>query len=449
MPKFLTQFSWRWLLVGALVALLAVAAACGDDDDDDDDDGPTDTTTTAPTDGEVDALAAMFFPETGRVALREAIEQGIIDQFLFVDGTKSQSMFDDVGVENFEGMSGTQPGVPNEAFTTAFTAAGGEPDAPFVKEGYDAAYALALAAAAANSTEGADIAAHLPFIANPPGEVIGFGADEFARALGLLAAGDDIDFVGASGPVDFDANGDLASGSVEVWKIVNGEITFQEARVADVAGTAGVDVPAGTLSPADTTPTEALKLGSIMSITGDLSDFGPPIEAAIELAISEINAGGGVFGLDVELAKGDSGTNADTGQSEATRLIEIEGVHAIIGALSSGVTQPIAENVAAPAGVVMISPASTAPAITTADDDGLLFRTPIADVAQGEVLANLALDLGFTTVCTLFVNTAYGQGLSEAFKLNFEAGGGSVPEEVAIEQEQTSYVTELRRCVGE
>ena len=449
MPKFLTQFSWRWLLVGALVALLAVAAACGDDDDDDDDDGPTDTTTTAPTDGEVDALAAMFFPETGRVALREAIEQGIIDQFLFVDGTKSQSMFDDIGVENFEGMSGTQPGSPNEAFAAAFTAAGGDPDAPFVRESYDAAYALALAAVAANSTAGADIAAHLPFIANPPGEEVGFGAAEFTRAIGLLADGEDINFVGASGPVDFDVNGDLASGAVEIWKIVDGVITFQEARTADVAGQAGVEVPAGTLSPAATAPTGALKLGTIVAITGDLSDFGPPIEAAIDLAISEINAGGGVFGLDVEVANGDSATNADTGQSEATRLIEIEGVHAIIGALSSGVTQPIAENVAAPAGIVMISPASTAPAITTADDDGLLFRTPIADVAQGEVLANLALDLGFTTVCTLFVNTAYGQGLSEAFKLNFEAGGGSVPQEVAIEQEQTSYVTELRRCVGE
>jgi ABC-type branched-subunit amino acid transport system substrate-binding protein len=130
-------------------------------------------------------------------------------------------------------------------------------------------------------------------------------------------------------------------------------------------------------------------------------------------------------------------------------LIEIEGVHAIIGALSSGVTQPIAENVAAPAGVVMISPASTAPAITTADDDGLLFRTPIADVAQGEVLAAVAIDLGYETVCTLYVNTAYGQGLSGAFTQNFEANGGLVPVQVAIEQEQPSYVTELRRCVGE
>jgi len=454
MLKSLPRSSWRWLLVGALIALLAVAVtACGDDDDDDDDGTPTDspsaTATDAPADDGVDALAAMFFPESGRVALREALEQGIIDEFLFVDGTRSQEMFDDLGVANFEGMSGTQPGSPNEEFATAFTAAGGDADASFVRESYDAAYVLALAAVAANSTDGADIAAHLPFVSNPPGEVVGFGAAEFTRAVGLLAAGTDIDFVGASGPVDFDANGDLASGAVEVWKVVDGKITFQEARSADLAGSLGVDVPAGTLSPAATAPTEALKLGSVVAVTGDLSDFGPPIEAAIELAISEINAGGGAFGLDVELAKGDSGTNADTGQSEATRLIEIEGVHAIIGALSSGVTQPIVENVAAPAGVVVISPASTAPALTTADDDGLFFRTPITDVAQGQVLSDLAIDLGYDSVCTMYVNTAYGQGLSETFTTNFEAAGGTVPEQVAIEQEQTTYVTELRRCVGD
>jgi len=69
MLKSLPRSSWRWLLVGALIALLAVAVtACGDDDDDDDDGTPTDspsaTATDAPADDGVDALAAMFFPES-------------------------------------------------------------------------------------------------------------------------------------------------------------------------------------------------------------------------------------------------------------------------------------------------------------------------------------------------------------------------------------------------
>ena len=451
MPLSITRSGWRWMLVAALVALLALAAACGDDDDDDDTGGattPAGEATTPGGDGEVDALLAPFFPETGRIALREALEQGIIDTFLFTDGTKSQAMFDDLGVENFEGMYGTAPGAPNAEFTAAFEAAGGDPDAAYVREGYDAAYVIALAAVAANSLSGADIAANLRFVSNAPGEEIGFGPEEFARAVDLLEAGDDIDYVGASGPVAFDVNGDLASGSVEVWKVEGGEVTFQEARVSDLAESLGIDVPAGELSRADTAPTDALKIGSIMSITGDLSDFGPNIQDAIDLAASEINEGGGVFGQDVVIAAGDDGTNPEQGQSEARRLIDVEGVSAIIGALSSGVTQPIAENVAAPADVLVISPASTAPAITTAVDNDLLFRTPIADLAQGQVLGDLAIELGYDVVCVLYVNTPYGQGLSDKFTEVFEAAGGTVPAAVAVEQEQTTYVSELNECVG-
>ncbi|MDO8614456.1 MAG: ABC transporter substrate-binding protein [Dehalococcoidia bacterium] len=433
----------------AVMGLFAFAA-CGGDDDEEKTPAATTAgaTATAAGGGEVEALAAIFYPESGRVALREAIEQNLIDNFLFVDGTKSQSMFDEIGVEAFEGMYGTQAGTANKEFATVFTAAGGNPDAPYVREGYDTAYLIALAAVSANSTKGTDIRDNLRFVANPPGEKIGFGADEFTRAVSLLAAGTDIDYVGASGPVDLDANGDLASGLVEIWQIVKGKITSQEARTADLAKDTGTDVPAGSQKRAATAPTSPLKIGVIMSTTGDLSTFGPPINDSIVMAIGEINKAGGVFGQDVTLATADDATNPDQGQAAARQLVDVQGVHAIIGALASGVSLPIAENVTSPAGVLQISPASTAPTLTTARDDDLLFRTPISDVAQAQVLAAFADELGLKTVCTLYVNSDYGQGLSEGFVKNFEALGGSVPAQVPIEQQQTTYISEIRRCVG-
>ena len=454
MTKWLSHNLWRLLAVGAFVSLLAVAAACGDDDDDDDEGTPAATTpadgepTDGAGDGEVDAMLAPFFPQSGRVILREAIEQGLIDEFLFTDGTKSQSMFDEVGVENFEGMYGTQPGAPNEEFVAAFSATGEDPDAPYVKEGYDTAFLFALAAASANSTDGTAIRDNLRFVANPPGERIGIGPDEFARAVGLLEQGEDIDYFGASGPADLDENGDLASGLVAKWRIVEGVITHQEQIEVDLAAAAGVEVPAGQQVRSDTAPTEALKLGAIMSQTGDLADFGPPILAGIELAVGHVNESGGLFGQDVLLASADDATATAQGQAEAQRLIEVEGVHAIIGALSSDVTVAIAENVAAPATIPMISPASTAAAVTTANDNDFLFRTPVQDAAQAEVLADLAIELGYDVVCILYVNTAYGQGLAEAFTSNFEALGGSVPASISVEQEQTTYVSEIQQCVG-
>jgi ABC-type branched-subunit amino acid transport system substrate-binding protein len=449
MSKWFLKHAWRLMLVTGLTAMLGIAVACGDDDDDDTTGTPTSAATT-PGGGDegVDALAAIFYPESGRVALREALEQGIIDEFLFVDGTKSQQMFDDIGAESFEGMCGTQPGGPNEEFAAALSAAGGDPDAPYVREGYDAAYLIALAAVSANSTKGADIRDNLRFVANPPGEKIGLGADEFERAVGLLEQGEDIDFEGASGPGDQDANGDLASGLVEVWCIKDGKITHERNEEANLAEQNDVDVPAGSQVRQSTAPTSALKIGAIMSQTGDLSDFGPPIVKSIQMAIDEINSAGGVFGQDVTLVVGDDATNPDQGQSEARRLIDVEGVSAIIGALASSVSVPIAENVTGPAGVLQISPASTAPTLTTANDSDFLFRLPISDAAQGIVLAKLAQERGYDTVCTLYVNSDYGKGLSDFFTAAFEDLGGSVPQAVPIEQQQTTYVSELRRCAS-
>jgi ABC-type branched-subunit amino acid transport system substrate-binding protein len=443
MPHWIARHRWLGIFVAISAGILVLFAACGDDDE-----GGGDGTATATPSDEVQALIAPFFPQSGRVILREAIEQDIIDQFIFTDGTKSQSMFDEIGVEPFEGMYGTQPGAPNEEFAAAFEATGEDPNAPYVQEGYDNTYLLALAAASANSTDGAAIHDNLRFVANAPGEPIGIGSDEFARAVELLAAGEDIDYGGATGVLGLDENGDLSAGQIGTWRIVDGKITFQEAREVDLAAAAGTEVPPGEQVRSSTAPTEPLKLGSIMSSTGDLADFGPPIEAAIQMAIEEINAGGGVFGQDVLLATADDGTLPEQGQSEARRLIDVEGVHAIVGALSSGVTQPIAENVAAPANIVVISPASTAAAITTANDNDFLFRTPIQDAAQSEVLAELADEQGYTNVCVLYVNTPYGQGLSENFTSEFEALGGTVSNQVSVEAQQTTYVAELQKCVG-
>ena len=70
--------------------------------------------------------------------------------------------------------------------------------------------------------------------------------------------------------------------------------------------------------------------------------------------------------------------------------------------------------------------------------------------AEGLVLANLVFtDLGLRNVCNFFVNTAYGQGLSDVFTETFEALGGTVSAAVPHEQEETTYVSLLQQCVGQ
>jgi branched-chain amino acid transport system substrate-binding protein len=193
---------------------------------------------------------------------------------------------------------------------------------------------------------------------------------------------------------------------------------------------------------------EALKIGGLMSFTGDLSKFGQPIYNGAELAVSEINASGGVLGNPVTLVKADDGTSPQQGVQEARRLVDVEKVQAIIGGLSSGVSLQVAETVSGPDSVLQISPASTSPGLTDANDSDFLFRTTISDAAQGLVLAQLADDAAITEVCTMYINNAYGKGLSNAFTTEFEALGGTVTDQVPHESAQATYASELDRCQG-
>jgi branched-chain amino acid transport system substrate-binding protein len=194
---------------------------------------------------------------------------------------------------------------------------------------------------------------------------------------------------------------------------------------------------------------EPLRIGTLFPFTGDLSDFGPAFFNSAELAVNQINEGGGVNGQDVELLRGDTATSPQQAVEEARRLIEIEGVSALVGPAGSGEALPVAESVAGPAGVPVISPSATSPALTVANDNGVFFRTTISDAAQGVVMADLALEQGYQTACVLFLNNAYGQGLNEAFAERFTAEGGEVLAQVPHEQEQASYASELATCTAD
>jgi branched-chain amino acid transport system substrate-binding protein len=191
---------------------------------------------------------------------------------------------------------------------------------------------------------------------------------------------------------------------------------------------------------------EPLRIGALFAFTGDLSDFGPGFLNAAELAVNEINEGGGVNGQPVELVQGDTATSPQQAVEEARRLIELEGVSAIIGPLGSGEALPVVESVAGPAGELVISPSATSPALTVANDDDFFFRMPISDAAQGVVMADVATEQGYQSACVMYVNNAYGQGLSDAFAENFPAQGGTVTAQVPHEQEQASYASELATC---
>jgi ABC-type branched-subunit amino acid transport system substrate-binding protein len=181
--------------------------------------------------GDAQALVLIGYPENGVTILRQALEEGFFDQFIFTDGMKAPEIIEQIGADFLDGSFGTSPEAlatsnPAQLFTTYYQDAFGElPPKPFIDTSYDAMMLMALAIQAAGSTDGAAIQAALREVANPPGEEVLPG--DWQRAVELLEAGTDIDYTGASGSLDFDEQGDVG-GTFAHWAIQDGEIVTVE-----------------------------------------------------------------------------------------------------------------------------------------------------------------------------------------------------------------------------
>ena len=179
------------------------------------------------------------------------------------------------------------------------------------------------------------------------------------------------------------------------------------AIIVAVAACAGDDGSAKT-------PTEPLRLGLLLNFSGE-SPRSTERARGFDLAIKHINEAGGVFGLPVETVRADSTLDPDTAVAEAKRLIEEEGVHALVGPSTSANSLAVIEKAARPLNIPAISPSATSPLLTGADDGGFFFRTALSDVAQGPVLARITRERGFDNVGLIYRNDAWGQGLADSF----------------------------------
>jgi len=193
-------------------------------------------------------------------------------------------------------------------------------------------------------------------------------------------------------------------------------------------------------------PRPPVKIGMLTSRTGGLAPFGPPIANGARLAVDQISEAGGVLGRRLELVVRDTGTAPAVGRDAATKLVEIDKVPALVGALSSGVTFAVS-SITIASEVVQISPASTSPAVTDLDDNDFVFRTCVSDALQGVVLGELAESQGYKTTSVIYVNNPYGKGLAEVFKKAFEAKGGKVLAMVPYEEGKPSYRGEIEAAI--
>jgi branched-chain amino acid transport system substrate-binding protein len=190
-----------------------------------------------------------------------------------------------------------------------------------------------------------------------------------------------------------------------------------------------------------------LVIGNLVPLTGDLSPYGGAGQKAGELALEEINSAIKKAGAaqTVELVAEDSASD-DQGGVQAARKLIADGATCISGDYPSTGTVAVARSVTVPEEVMLISPASTADALSDLDDEGLFARTAPPDGLQGKALADrMEKELGSLQGKTINIgarNDLYGTGFADSLEAELEERGATVAEKVIYDPEQPSYNSE-------
>lgn len=190
---------------------------------------------------------------------------------------------------------------------------------------------------------------------------------------------------------------------------------------------------------------EDVKIGILIGFTGPIESLTGHMANAAEMAMAEANASGKVAnGMVFVPVRADSTCgDAAAATTAAERLVTADGVKGIMGADCSGATGAVLQNVARPNGIAMVSPSATSPALSTAEDDGLFFRTAPSDAREGEVMADILMEHGVKSIALTYTNNDYGKGLAESIAGAFIAKGGLVKINNAHEDGKADYSAEV------
>jgi ABC-type branched-subunit amino acid transport system substrate-binding protein len=189
-----------------------------------------------------------------------------------------------------------------------------------------------------------------------------------------------------------------------------------------------------------------LRIGTALSLTGALQFFGPGEEKAVDMAVAEINAAGGVNGSLVQVFHQDDGTDSNYAAAAARTLIGRDHVDVIIGStFSSGCIAILP--LARANGVFEISPSASSVLFSDQSYTGGWFaRTIPSDALQGVVGARYArTNLSFTYSAVIGGDDAYGRRVTAAFGENFSRFRGTITtgSPRVVSQSVTDYTADL------
>ncbi len=172
---------------------------------------------------------------------------------------------------------------------------------------------------------------------------------------------------------------------------------------------------------------DVIYIGTSFPMSGSVAADGNLIVDAIQLAVDQVNAEGGISGKMVELVKEDDEATPTSASAIANKFVENKDILGVVTSYNSScclAQVPIYEE----AGLTAISPVATSPALTGISD--YFYRTAPSDAYVGKVGADLCQKLGWKSVALLYENDDYGMGISK----EFEAQASTIGIDIATTQ---------------
>jgi branched-chain amino acid transport system substrate-binding protein len=187
-------------------------------------------------------------------------------------------------------------------------------------------------------------------------------------------------------------------------------------------------------------------IGVVVPLEAGLVDFGRGIRNAVELAVDSANERDAMPGWRIEVRALDDSSDPATGEAAARELADDPSVVGVVGTYNSGVAQEVAPVLDA-AGIVMISPGNTDPALTLGDDPANpqrpyehYFRMVAADNVQAPFLAQQAAGpLHLATAAVISETKPVSKGLADAFADEFPRVGGEVLHRAVVPDGTTEF----------
>ncbi|MBE9524937.1 MAG: branched-chain amino acid ABC transporter substrate-binding protein [Chloroflexi bacterium] len=200
---------------------------------------------------------------------------------------------------------------------------------------------------------------------------------------------------------------------------------------------------ADPLGCVDIAPDESVHIAYMLTTTGATAFLGEDSVGGIELAIA--SRGGTLLGHEILLTGEDSGCSPEGGQTAATKVTSDPTILGVIGTNCSSAATAAVDTISE-AGLVMISPSNTAPALT--DPEGTwkpgYFRACHNDKFQGRVAAEFVYnELGARTAATVHDGSPYADQLQEVFADTFVELGGTITYQGAVNVGDTDMRTVL------